>query len=74
VRIIGISLDKGIPELKARVNDKGWNSVEHYWKGGSTADKDWKVAGIPNVGLVDQNGKVVYRGHPMQVDLEDAIS
>jgi len=38
VRIIGISLDKGIPELKARVDDKGWTSVEHYWKAGSSAD------------------------------------
>ena len=32
VRIIGVSLDQSTDAVKARVDDKGWNKVEHYWR------------------------------------------
>jgi len=30
VRIIGLSMDDKMETAKARVNEKGWNKVEHY--------------------------------------------
>merc|ERR1712032_937503 len=72
VRIIGVSLDQDIPTIQTRVNDKGWNKVEHYWRNGNGFES-WEFKGIPHVALMDKEGKIVYKGHPGQGNLEEAI-
>lgn len=58
------------------VNDKKWNSVEHYWvrNGVCTADKDYKVRGVPHCLLVDLNGVIVWMGHPLTRNLEEDLT
>jgi hypothetical protein len=61
--------------LVSHVNTKGWHEVTHYHtKSGSTASKDWGVSGVPHCILVDIHGKIVWRGHPQSINLENAIS
>merc|ERR1712048_224859 len=72
VRIIGVSLDQAIPPLKARVEEKGWTKVEHYWRAQNDF-KSWGFSGIPHVALMDKSGKIVYKGHPASGNLEETI-
>lgn len=75
VRLIGLSIDNDAPTVKQHVEDKKWTSVEHYHvrTAGCTADKDYGVAGVPHVLLVDTNGKIVFVGHPASREIEKDI-
>ena len=64
VRIIGISIDQTAEAVVKHVDAKGWKSVEHFHKAGSSADDDYGVQGVPHVVLIDTNGKIAYAGHP----------
>jgi len=73
VRIIGVSLDKGREEVKQRITEKKWTSVEHYFAPGGWHAKGptlYGVKWIPFVLLFDGNGKIVKIGH----DLENTIN
>jgi len=64
VRIIGLSID-GAPEtVVKKVEEKGWNKIEHYWRSKSDCSTVYGVKGVPHVLLVDTTGKIVYKGHP----------
>lgn len=43
VRIIGVSIDKTVEAVIKHVNGMGWNKVEHFHQGGSTASEDYGV-------------------------------
>jgi len=64
VRIIGLSIDQSKDKLVSHVKDKNWGSVEHYFRAGSDASEVYSVRGVPHVMLIDQKGKIVYKGHP----------
>lgn len=66
LRIIGLSIDSGAEVIKNHVNDKKWNSVEHYWRSGSSCSDVYGVRGVPHVMLIDKEGTIVYKGHPAQ--------
>ena len=76
VRIIGLSIDQDRAKLQNHVKDKGWTAVEHYWarNGKCTADKDFKLQGVPHCALVDTHGKIVWIGHPSSRKLEEDIN
>lgn len=76
VRIIGLSIDQDKAKLQSHVKDKGWTAVEHYWarNGKCTADKDFKLQGVPHCALVDTHGKIVWIGHPATRKLEEDIN
>ena len=76
VRIIGMSIDQDKQKLVNHVEDKKWTSVEHYHarNGVCTADKEFKVRGVPHCLLVDTTGKIVWIGHPASRKLEDDIN
>lgn len=64
VRIIGLSIDQDKGKLKSHIEAKKWTSPEHYFKAGSNASDVYSVRGVPHVMIVDQNGKIVFKGHP----------
>jgi len=64
VRIIGLSIDQDKAKLVSHVNEKKWTSVEHYFRAGSDASDVYSVRGVPHVMLIDQKGKIVFKGHP----------
>ena len=72
VRIIGINTSSTAAELVKHVKDKGWTSVQHYWKGESSFEKDY-VVGMPWVYLIDTLGKIALVGGPDSPFLEKAI-
>lgn len=77
VKIVGLSLDKEVMALVNRIKEKGWTKVDHYILPGGfqhPGPVSYGLQGIPFVVLVDKKGKIVYTGHPMSINLEDAIN
>jgi len=71
-------MDDNVESLKKRVNDKNWNKVTHYhMKEGfkhPTASNEYCIKGIPHVALFDKQGKLLFKGHPSEVNLESWIT
>ena len=74
VRIIGLSIDDDAQTVKNHCTAKGWTQVEHVQVGSSGAADNWGITGVPHCALVNKNGEIVWRGHPMSVDLEAEIN
>jgi len=71
VRIVGLSIDQSKEKMVSHVNNKGWTSVEHYWRSKSDCSEVYGVSGVPHVLLLDTNGRIVFKGHPAtRKDLE----
>jgi hypothetical protein len=70
VRIIGISIDQTVEAVTKHVKAKKWEKVEHFHRGGSSADEVYGVEGVPHVVLVDTNGKIAFVGHPASREIE----
>lgn len=64
VRIIGLSIDNSVMKMQNHVCSKGWTSVENYIITNQKPMSQYEVQGVPHVMLVDQHGKVVFKGHP----------
>ena len=73
VRIVGVSIDREVDPVVKHVNTKGWTKVNHFHRAGSNCSEIYDVQGVPHVLLVDTNGKLVFVGHPAEINLEDAI-
>lgn len=76
VRIIGLSIDQTKEKLNTHVAAKKWESVEHYHRAESDCSKVYSVQGVPHVMLIDQEGKIAFKGHPanrknLEQDLDD---
>lgn len=71
VRIVGLSIDQSKEKMVEHVNNKGWTSVEHYWRSKSDCSDVYSVSGVPHVLLLDTKGRIVFKGHPAtRKDLE----
>lgn len=78
VRIVAVSIDQKDEELVKHVNNKQWlNGIEHYQVDPTSKQPNpmnkFEVRGVPHVMLVNQNGEVVFKNHPMVKDLEKEI-
>jgi thiol-disulfide isomerase/thioredoxin len=77
--ILAISCDDEIDTLKQHVAKKEWGNVTHLWcqEGGTgwqaAAMRSYAISGVPTAFLVDQQGKIVWRGHPSGFDLEKEV-
>lgn len=47
--------------------------MQHYFRAGSTASKDYSVNGVPHVLLIDSQGNIAFAGHPSERKLEEDI-
>jgi hypothetical protein len=79
VRIIAIAVDDEKEPVIERVNEKGWNKIEHYkiktgWDSTHDAVKFFSVRGIPRVVLIGPDRKIAYLGHPNKGNLENRIN
>lgn len=79
--ILGVSTDSDEDRLKKHVAAKGWTHMPHLWAGGreklelrSSAQFLFGFSVIPTACLIDQEGKIRWRGHPEGVDLEGEIN
>lgn len=75
VKIAGLGMDNEKEALLKRVEERRWEKVDHYHMAGGfkhpTASSQYCVKGIPHVALVDKNGKLVFKGHPSETNLEE---
>lgn len=71
VKIIGISIDQTADAVVKHCEAKGWNKPIHYHRAKSDCSQQYAVSGVPNVMIVDTDGKIVFKGHPAsRPDLE----
>jgi thiol-disulfide isomerase/thioredoxin len=78
-RIVGLSVDENLEDLKKRIEEKKWDKVDHYqlqngWEHPLTKEYGIDGVGIPTVILVDKEGVVVFKGYPSDINLEKVIN
>ncbi len=84
VVVVPVSIDDESETAKKHLIDRGWTHLHTYWTGaeGKTsfeapAMKAFVVNGVPTSFLIDAEGKILWRGHPMSNEggqtLEDRI-
>ncbi len=77
--LLAVSLDDRKETLINYVRNRGWSAALHLWchKGESgfksDAAKKYGISGVPTSLLINTKGKIVWRGHPGTVDIEDKI-
>ena len=75
VRVIGLNLDDDMAVAKTHVEKNKLNSVEHFWISDSKCRRIYGITAItgPCVMLIDQKGKIVFKGHPSTRNMEKDI-
>jgi thiol-disulfide isomerase/thioredoxin len=79
VVILAASCDEDAEKLRGHVAEKAWTNLTHGRlterdaEGGLVAWDLYHPNGIPTCLLIDQEGKVVWRGHPESFELEKEI-
>ncbi|UCC22697.1 MAG: TlpA family protein disulfide reductase [Planctomycetota bacterium] len=77
--LLCISIDDEKEEVARYVSNRGWLGVEHLWceegEPGfkSVGAKTYGITGVPTALLIDQSGRIVWRGHPRTIDIEVKI-
>jgi hypothetical protein len=69
---VGISEDETAEAARAHAAKRGWSSVELLFDAGQKAHQTFR-ASLPEVILADGLGKIVWRGHPTEIALEEEI-
>ncbi|MEO8376527.1 MAG: redoxin domain-containing protein, partial [Candidatus Sumerlaeota bacterium] len=78
--ILGVSIDKTEAVIAKHVKDKDWTNVHQTWIDepgvgwGSSPLKTYGIDSIPRVVLLDKAGKIVFFGHPGEIDVEKEIA
>jgi len=77
--ILGISCDDKGETLVDHIKKTGWTGLPQLWapadaKGVQVAPMIYGISGFPTGYLIDQNGKIVWTGHPASHDVEEAIN
>jgi thiol-disulfide isomerase/thioredoxin len=67
VRIVGVTWQESA-EIDDYVASRGFGMEYSVACDGGRAAKDYGVSGIPNAFIVDQGGRIVWRGHPDDID------
>ena len=84
VVVVPVSIDDESEQAKKHLIDRGWTHLTPYWTGAegklsfeAPAMQAFVVNGVPTSFLIDPQGKILWRGHPMGKDngktLEESI-
>lgn len=73
VAFLGASIDNDRETLQKHLKKNGWDKIEQYWCDKSPGFQSEQAAaygirGVPTALLIDQEGKIVWRGHPAGFD------
>jgi thiol-disulfide isomerase/thioredoxin len=82
VVLIGASIDESKATVQKHVKKNGWESVRQMWCAGPDGTGGWEspqpraygVRGVPTALLINQEGRIVWRGHPHAFDKEGEIT
>lgn len=77
--LLCISIDDKKEDVIDYVSNRGWLGVRHFWceegePGFKSAGvKTYGITGVPSAVLINQFGRIVWRGHPGSFDIEANI-
>jgi thiol-disulfide isomerase/thioredoxin len=77
--LLCISIDDKKEDVIDYVSSRGWFGVRHLWceegEPGfkSAGAKTYGITGVPTAVLINQSGRIVWRGHPGSFDIEANI-
>ena len=73
---VGVSLDRDLNAMKTVCKEKKFNWPQMFGPPANQLSSEWGVTGIPRAFLIDPAGKVLWSGHPAQIDkvLADAFA
>jgi thiol-disulfide isomerase/thioredoxin len=70
--IVPVSIDAALDRVKLHILRRGWTRLDHFWtgRGGDVefeapAARAFGVFGVPEAILIDRDGRIVWRGHPL---------
>ncbi len=71
VLVAGLSIDERREDASRHVTQRGWDQVSHYWNGAegatgwqSPAMHAFVAHGVPEVIIINRDGRIAWRGHP----------
>ncbi|HEY4261820.1 MAG TPA: thioredoxin-like domain-containing protein [Schlesneria sp.] len=72
VAIVPVAINSDAAKVKAHVQQRGWTALNPFWAGESEAGdfdtpaaRAFVVSGIPTALLIGPEGRILWRGHPM---------
>lgn len=73
-----VSIDDSPNPVKPYLEKMGlWGQCEHFWAGAggwlSPASRAFGVSGVPTAVVINPDGVIVWRGHPMSLNLQTVI-
>jgi thiol-disulfide isomerase/thioredoxin len=78
VKIIALSIDDQLREARVHLAKRGWTNSFNTWTGPggwmSAPAKQFRLHGVPTFYVIDTQGKVVYAGHPMGLQVTNVIA
>jgi thiol-disulfide isomerase/thioredoxin len=80
VVLLAISIDDRKETLINHIQNRGWLAVRHLWcHEGEPGHKSigaqtYGISGVPTALLINQKGKIVWRGHPQSFNVEVEIN
>ncbi len=75
VVLLGASIDEDLGTLRRHIRRNQWDRVPQYWcdrNPGFESDQAsaYGIRGVPTAFLIDRDGRIVWRGHPVSFDKE----
>jgi thiol-disulfide isomerase/thioredoxin len=78
VKVMALSIDDELPQLRAHLAKRGWTNSFNVWAGPggwmSAPAKQFRIHGVPTCYIIDTQGKVVHGGNPMGLQVTNLIA
>ena len=77
VAIVPLSIDDTIDVVRKHVDQRGWTNTFNVWAGEggwhSVPATTFRVRGVPTSYIIDQQGKIVWAGHPAGASFGETV-
>lgn len=77
VAIVPLSIDDTIEAVRKHVGDRGWTNTFNVWAGEggwhSTPAATFRVSAVPTSYVIDQEGKIIWSGHPAVANFAETV-
>jgi thiol-disulfide isomerase/thioredoxin len=77
VAIVPLSIDDTIAAVRSHVEKRGWTNTFNVWAGDggwqSAPATTFRVTGVPTSYVIDQQGKIIWAGHPATAHFGETV-
>jgi thiol-disulfide isomerase/thioredoxin len=77
VAIVPLSIDDTIDLVRKHVDQRGWTNTFNVWAGDggwrAAPAKTFRVTGVPTSYVIDQQGEIVWGGHPAGASFDKTV-